>query len=47
MTLRGLPSKADDELVVLVTPEPAPGTEEAVRKAVRNCPCGALSPVEG
>jgi ferredoxin len=36
----------DDGTVVLLTPHPAPGREEATRQAVRLCPSGALSIAE-
>ncbi|MFB9891439.1 ferredoxin [Planobispora takensis] len=47
MTAEEVFDQDDDGLVVLVTPDPAPETETAVRKAVRNCPSGALSLAEG
>jgi ferredoxin len=36
----------DDGLVELITPTPAPEDVAAVRRAVRNCPSGALSLAE-
>jgi ferredoxin len=35
--------QADDGLVEVLDPEPAPGLERSVRDAVERCPSGALT----